>query len=385
MATLTKNKAGLFEVRATIGTRENNREIRRKFKLQREAKAFMASLELTTAQGGSMAGSRISLTDYFDQWITTYKKGKFSKSTDHWYAASLAYVRDYFGATPLSSITKMQYQEFINYLGTHKRDRTGRALAKTTVSRVNHYVRSILQDAIDAGIIATDFTRRVQITGEAGKKPEEKYLSLGDLEKVLELARKGASLRHMADYVILVQSYTGMRYEEAVGLSWDRIDFEHGSITIDRSWIYKNRVEFDNFGPLKNAAAYRTISMSAKLAAVLRQLQDEQADYFAKRSYEDRNRLVFRNADFRIINNEAANATLRGLCERAETRNVITTHGLRHTHGSILIYDGIDPLSVSKRLGHQDLQTTLSTYVHEIAEMKARDDDRISATLDKLL
>ncbi|WP_420844682.1 tyrosine-type recombinase/integrase [Lacticaseibacillus parakribbianus] len=51
---------------------------------------------------------------------------------------------------------------------------------------------------------------------------------------------------------------------------------------------------------------------------------------------------------------------MRVLSERAKTRNTIITHGLRHTHGSILIHAGIDVLSVSKRLGHKNLQTTLT-------------------------
>ncbi len=38
--------------------------------------------------------------------------------------------------------------------------------------------------------------------------------------------------------------------------------------------------------------------------------------------------------------------------------------GLRHTHASILLYQGVNILSVSKRLGHSSLETTMSTYTN---------------------
>ncbi|XIL59334.1 tyrosine-type recombinase/integrase [Enterococcus faecium] len=39
--------------------------------------------------------------------------------------------------------------------------------------------------------------------------------------------------------------------------------------------------------------------------------------------------------------------------------------GLRHTHASILLYQGVNILSVSKRLGHSSLETTMSTYFNK--------------------
>lgn len=384
MATIKKDKDGMFVVRATIGTREKNHEIRRKFKRQSEAKKFANNLELQVGRGGDMAGSNISLTEFFRQWITVYKLGKKSESTDKWYQTALGYVEEYFGARPMSSITKMQYQEFINYLGETDRKTIGHPLAKTTVSRVNHYIRTCIQDAIESGIINFDFTRKVEIVGMDGKPENEKFLSLTNLNKVLKLAMNGASMRHMADYIIITQALTGARYEEAVGLSWDRIDFDNKLIKFDRSWVYKKRIEFDNFGPLKNKPSYRTIPIPDKLVDVLKQLHQEQSELFDKTGYKDKNNLVFRNADHMIINNGAANSTLAGLCKRAKVGYKITTHGLRHTHGSILIYDGVELMSISKRLGHNDLQTTLETYAHEIDEMKTRDDEKIVKSLDKL-
>ena len=51
-------------------------------------------------------------------------------------------------------------------------------------------------------------------------------------------------------------------------------------------------------------------------------------------------------------------------------------HGLRHTHASILLYQGVNILSVSKRLGHSSLETTMSTYLHIVRELEDQDKEK---------
>ena len=60
----------------------------------------------------------------------------------------------------------------------------------------------------------------------------------------------------------------------------------------------------------------------------------------------------------------------------------VTFHGLRHTHASVLLYQGVSVLSVSKRLGHSSITTTQSTYLHIIKELEAKDTDKILAILE---
>ncbi|MDT2863145.1 tyrosine-type recombinase/integrase [Lactococcus cremoris] len=53
--------------------------------------------------------------------------------------------------------------------------------------------------------------------------------------------------------------------------------------------------------------------------------------------------------------------------------STISFHGLRHTHASILLFKNVNILSVSKRLGHKDVTTTQSVYLHVIKEMEERE------------
>ena len=64
---------------------------------------------------------------------------------------------------------------------------------------------------------------------------------------------------------------------------------------------------------------------------------------------------------------------------------VISVHGLRHTHASILLYAGVSIASVARRLGHASMTTTQKTYLHVIQELENQDIDLVMRSLSNLL
>lgn len=71
---------------------------------------------------------------------------------------------------------------------------------------------------------------------------------------------------------------------------------------------------------------------------------------------------------YKVISNTNANKLLKKLLEELNINTSITVHGLRHTHGSILLFKKASIHYVSERLGHEDIQTTLTTYTHVLKE-----------------
>lgn len=63
---------------------------------------------------------------------------------------------------------------------------------------------------------------------------------------------------------------------------------------------------------------------------------------------------------------------------------VISIHGLRHTHTSLLLLEGVSIPSVSKRLGHADTTTTEKTYLYIIQELENQDRDKVMKHLSQL-
>ena len=81
------------------------------------------------------------------------------------------------------------------------------------------------------------------------------------------------------------------------------------------------------------------------------------------------------------------NSTINGILERhCHSANipVITVHGLRHTHASILLFAGVSIASVARRLGHASMTTTQKTYLHIIRELENQDVDIVMRTMSGL-
>ena|SRR3712207_1909129 len=75
-----------------------------------------------------------------------------------------------------------------------------------------------------------------------------------------------------------------------------------------------------------------------------------------------------------------------GLIDRDPTRNVpvISIHGLRHTHASLLLFADVSTASVARRLGHSSMATTQKTYLHIIRELENKDIDLVMKSLSGL-
>ena len=87
-------------------------------------------------------------------------------------------------------------------------------------------------------------------------------------------------------------------------------------------------------------------------------------------------------AQHRVFNS-TVNNLLKSHCEELNIP-VISVHGLRHTHASLLLFAGVSIASVAKRLGHADMTTTQQTYLHIIQELENKDNTKIMQHLATL-
>ena len=170
------------------------------------------------------------------------------------------------------------------------------------------------------------------------------------------------------DWIILLIAKTGLRFGEALGLTKDDIDFEQQIITVNKTWDYKSCS--GGFKPTKNASSVRKVSIDWKLAmqlsSMVNELPSDQPIFIQKRIF-----------------NSTVNSLLKKHCEKLEIP-VISIHGLRHTHASLLLFAGVSVASVAKRLGHADMTTTQQTYLHIIKELENKDNSKIMQHLASL-
>lgn len=149
--------------------------------------------------------------------------------------------------------------------------------------------------------------------------------------------------------------YTGIRIGEALALTLQDIDFKNCTISITKTYYRTGEKELIN--PPKTESSERDITIPPFLA--------EEIKEYVKHIYNLEN-------DERLFQMSSVAIRLK-LSEGAENTGVtqIRVHDLRHSHASMLINLGANPLLVSKRLGHETPEITLRTYSHLFPTVEA--------------
>ncbi|MDP5276561.1 tyrosine-type recombinase/integrase [Chengkuizengella axinellae] len=326
------------------------------FSTKKEAQIAATEVEADLQKGITPHLKPEPFDEYFAEWLKLYKKD-VSKNTMSRYLNTLKTIQEHFKGVPIQNINKRTYQLFLNEYGLTR--------AKTTTKKINGHIRACIKDAIDEGIIHTDFTRRVVFSGSVQtKKADEKHLSYFDSKRLLnELQNNLDSLTH---YLILLALTSGLRFSELLGLTRKDFDFEKNEISINKTWGHTKKMHV-GFGKTKNEQSNRTIKMDAKTMDVFKKMFNN--------TPENLHGLIFYCpvSKYKIISNGAANKLLKTLLEKLNI-NPISIHGLRHTHASVLLYKKVSIYYISERLGHSAIETTLQHYAHIVKELREKDE-----------
>ena len=305
----------------------------------------------------------ITLKDYFQDWIEMYKKPLLAVATYKKYENTAKHIKKLFGDINITKLDPTIYQKAINiFAETH---------AKATVTCLHKQIHACLLDAIDEGIITKDPSRKAIITGRFKPTSKEKYLHYSDWKTLVNHTYMSSNIM---DQVIFLAAMTGLRYAEVLGLTWDNVNYEKGLLTINKTWDYKYH---QGFLGTKNKSSERVIDIDRNTVFMLRSLQE----YV---SHDNPNNLMFHYTSGKELFSTTTNKHLVSLCHDANIP-IITFHSIRHTHASILLFQGVSILAVSKRLGHSNVTTTQEIYLHIIKEMQERERESILHTMEEAL
>lgn len=297
---------------------------------------------------------------YYAHWIRLYKEGAVRPVTLRKYEKVLDYIKELAPDVHLNELNRATYQAILNkYALSHERQ---------TVLDFHHHLRAAIMDAVDDELIRHDPTRRAVIKGCTPKPKKSKFLNLYELQLLLRRLELGSSVSW--DWFILLVAKTGLRFAEALALTPEDINVEEQTINIRRSWNYKNPA--GGFQKTKNASSMRKVATDWKLTHQLVNLCEG----------IPRDQPIFVPEGKRVFN-----STVNDLLEKYCTEigiPVISIHGLRHTHASLLLYEGVSIPSVSQRLGHANTTTTEKTYLHIIQELENQDRDKVMRHLSQL-
>jgi integrase len=294
---------------------------------------------------------------YYAQWIDVYKNGAIRDVTMKKYLMTQAWVEKLAPDLLVCDLTRTRYQQLLNdYAETHERQ---------TTMDFHHQLKGAILDAVDEGLIDRDPTRKAIIKGKQPREKKPKYLNQFELHLLLSSLDLKQQLNW--DWFILLVAKTGMRFSEALALTPKDFDFIHQSLSINKTWDYK---ENTGFLPTKNQSSVRKIQIDWQTVVQFSELlKDLPPDV-----------PIFVNG---VVFNSTVNDILRRKCNNAGVP-VISIHGLRHTHASLLLFAGVSIASVARRLGHASMTTTQKTYLHIIHELENQDVDLVMRSLSGL-
>lgn len=288
------------------------------------------------------------LVDYFEAWIDLYKVGAVRQPTIDKYHMSVKWLRRIAPKLMLKDLNRSNYQKILNAYGLYHE--------KVTTTDFHHQLKSMILDAVDDGLVPKDPTRKAICKGKTPRKKRKKYLNQYEMHNLLEDLKLDEGINW--DWLILLIAKTGMRFSEAVGVTPQDFDFVSSTVSINKTWDYKNG---GGFVPTKNKSSVRTIPIDWKLAMQMQQLV---ADL-------PKDQPIFGTSK---THDSTPNHWLHRHCRNIGAPE-ISIHGLRHTHASLLFAAGVSLASVSKRLGHSSTQTTQKVYLHLINELENKDND----------
>ena len=296
--------------------------------------------------------------DYYAQWIRVYKEGAVRKVTMGKYLMTHSWIKKLIPALKIEEMTRITYQKLLNdYATVHE---------KQTTMDFHHQLKGAIMDAVDDGLIERDPTRKAIIKGKTPSVKKMKYLNQFELHTLLSSLSLDKEINW--DWFILLVAKTGMRFSEALALTPKDFDFAHQTLSINKTWDYKGS---GGFMPTKNNSSVRKI----------------QIDWQTVVQFSELIRLLPEDKPIFASKGRVYNSTVNGILERHCVRlglPVLSIHGLRHTHASLLLFAGVSIASVARRLGHASMTTTQKTYLHIIQELENKDVDIVMRSLSGL-
>lgn len=373
------------------------------FKTQKEAlEARTAAIAEYNNTGRVFSPKEISVADYLDYWLEIAIK----KNIDHGYSYNTykdyetkirIHLKPVFGTYRLTSF---QYSPDIiqKWVDDMKIQGYSKSMIKNTLA--------CLQGSMNYAILPLNYIQanpcipvkigKMPVDAEA-KAHAEYVCTKEEFNKIIERFPKGSNF-----YLPLIVPYSiGTRISETFAIDLlEDIDFEKHEISINKQLIKINKTWFFKSPKYES---YRTIKMGKTIESELKEeiIQRKKnrlkyGQYFLKTYVLPDKSIIQMNANIDVPykeiiplcvkeNGELLTPESSKYCSKVihyELGNsLFHSHCLRHTHGTILAENGVNPKTVMERLGHKDIKTTLQTYTFNTDVMQQNAVDVIDAAM----
>lgn len=280
-----------------------------------------------------------------------------------WDSILRIHIEPFFKDTLLEDVTISKYKAFIQHV--YKLN-----LADGTKEEILNKSNAALKDAYYCKEIKENIVDFAFPNNKKKKKVEEFMLDENSIynQEEIKLILKKVESKPSLFLALSTYTYTGVRFGEMAGLLWDDVDFKNKTIKIQNNLQYIHGKYI--LGPPKNYMI-RTISIPDTLVELYKAESIHQKELKLQGLLPKEFNFVHLNAHHKRWNSSSFCAAYKRLIESIENLRYIPAHNFRHSHATFLLTDGVDVNTVSKRLGHKNINTTIKYYTHILKKADA--------------
>ncbi len=333
------------------------------FASQRSARAAATKFAADRAEGGG----RGTVGWIVDQWVAAKTDiTEKSQMQNRWAAG---HIRKALGAVRLDQLDRDDIAQWYEQMAG------GGVLNKRSITIIRRVLRAALEDALDEGLIRRNPAARVPVPKKVSKPERAREVDAWNEEQIrkflttIEGHRWGGPIRLSTLY--------GLRRSELLGLTWDDIDLEVGTVRVDKALIEVEGRPVWTEG--KNERSRRTFGIDAdtvvRLAAHRKGQLEEQV--LAGSSWDEQNMVLSTQTGNRLSPGNF-DQTLERLVTKAGVPR-LTSHGLRHTAATHMVRQATDLgelRAVADILGHSP-DMLMRIYAHALPDSLRAVSDRI--------
>jgi len=365
---IRRRSKGSWEVTVHLGHDPSTGRVRRRFLAvkgtKRDAESALAEALHERDTGIDISPGKITVADYLRRWLEAVCPNLAPATYRRYEGFIRAQIVPIIGALPLAKLRPLHVQQLYACLQESGRADGRGGLAPRTLLHVHRVLSEALAQAVRWQIVARNVCQAVE--APQARRTEIRALSPEETRRLLEVAEvKNTSY---GDTVILAV-HTGLRLGELLGLRWEDVDLERGTVTVRRT-LQRLPGEGIGYREPKTARSQRTMPLGSTALETLRRLRRRQLEerLALGPAYQDRGAVLSTTLGTPLDGGNLRRAFYRLVRQAGLT--ALRFHDLRHTHASLLLARGVHPKVVSERLGHASIAITLDTYSHVLPNLQ---------------